>query len=180
MAAIAVIDLVDPRPPVSAPALDEAERRLEALGHPLPPSYRAFLERCDGGRPVRELFRFDDHAGGRDESVVQRFLGVGPIDPPAGNMLDVLGRLGDRMLPGIVPIARDPVGNFVCIDGRERPDGPVVLWDHEEEGEPPDDRNLHLVAANLEEFLGALEADTPLPAPQPGGLRRFLGGRRRP
>ena len=52
------IDIRDNRPPVSDEELAAAEARLATLGHHIPPSYKAFLAEQDGGKPVRNFFRF--------------------------------------------------------------------------------------------------------------------------
>jgi len=149
----------------------------------IPPSYRAFLTERDYGRPVERDFTFRrgeelDHGG------VKQFLGVGPVPRPAMNLIDVAGALAvpGRVPSGVLPIADDPFGNSVCLDGREGRDGPVLFWDHEEEPEEPEDEsNLYFVAPDLASFLDGLTELPPLPA-EPGrpplDWRRLLGRRR--
>ena len=172
-----MIELKEPRPPAAPEALAETERRLAALGHHIPPSYRAFLAEQDGGRPVRDTFSFEL----RDRTTsdrVQVFLGAGTN---AGDTLvDTVELLGD-IPPGVLPIADDPFGNSVCLDGRDGRDGPVLFWDHEEgfdDGEP-DDSNLYEIAPDLQTFLDSL-VERPQPSPAaveqpPQGWRRLFG-----
>jgi cell wall assembly regulator SMI1 len=167
-----VIDLVEPRSPASAEDLEVAEARLADLGHRIPPSYRAFLAEHDGGEPVRAYYRFEQND--RDEEdMVQTFLGVAPVDPPLMNLVDTAGMLGDGVPSGVLPIAPDPLGNYVCIDTRDGGDGPVLFWDHEEEF-----GNLYEIAADLPSFLDGLAEREPPPAapePQRTGWRRVFG-----
>ena len=113
------------------------------------------------------------------QSVVDAFLGVAPVESPGLNLQSTVGILGERMLPGVVPIADDPFGNLVCIDTREADDGPIVFWDHEYEGDPPDAANLYPIAPDLERFLASLRKREPLPPrePEPRGLKRLFGRR---
>jgi SMI1/KNR4 family protein SUKH-1 len=170
-----VIDLIEPRPPASAGDLEAAETRLADLGHRIPPSYRAFLAEHDGGEPVRGHFRFEQDD--RDEEdMVQEFLGVAPVESPRLNLQRAAGILGD-MPSGVLPIALDPLGNFVCLDTRDGRDGPVLFWDHEAGFDPPDESNLYELAPDLRTFLDSLTEQPPAAPPPPprGGLRRLFG-----
>jgi hypothetical protein len=170
-----VIELKEPRPPAPAEALAETEQRLASLGRPLPASYRAFLAEQDGGRPVRNTFTFEQQDR-EQSSRVAAFLGVLPA--PDGDLAGAAGRLGD-IPPGLLPIAGDEFGNYVCIDVRDGGDGPVLFWDHEEgfdDGEP-DFSNLHEIAPNLQAFLDGLSEPEPPPAapePERTGWRRLF------
>jgi hypothetical protein len=174
-----MIDLVDPSPPVPPAELDAAERRLAELGHPIPASYRAFLTEQDGGRPVRDRFSFEqDNQPQRD--AVKAFLGVRPpASPRATNLVRTARILGDRVPYGVLPIAKDHVGNLICLDGRDGRDGPVYFWDHEYEGEPPDEANLYEIAPDLPTFLDMLREKParPTPARRRGRLQRLLSRR---
>jgi hypothetical protein len=76
----------------------------------------------------------------------------------------------------MLPIAEDAFGNLVVLDGRGGRDGPVYFWDHEFEGEPPDESNLWWLAPDLETFLAELIEEPELPAvEQPKGWRRLFG-----
>jgi hypothetical protein len=170
-----VIELTEPVPAASASDLTAADEALARLGHTIPPSYRAFLAVHDGGTPVRDVFHFeqDDQA---QSSLVQRFLGVAPTDALTGNLVGNARLLGERVPAGVLPIADDPFGNLVCIDARGGRDGPVLFWDHEYEGDPPDEANLYALAPDLQTFLDGLTERPPPPEPAPrSGLRRWFG-----
>jgi len=181
-----VIRFGEERPPVSAEELAAAEERLAAMGLRIPPSYRAFLTERDGGwHPVECAFSFRRGDDPDQGSYVHGFLGVAPVTRPEMNLLDVAVALVPERLPtGILAIADDPMGNHVCLDGREGRDGPVLFWDHEEEPEEPEDpSNLYFVAPDLASFLDALTELPPLPAEpaswrSPFDWRRLLRTRR--
>ena len=168
-------DFRDERPPVPTDQLGEAERRLAELGQCIPPSYRALLAEQDGGRPVRACFRFQQEDREQVDSV-KWFLGVAPaLD---GDLVETAESLWERVPAGVLPIAPDPVGNYICLDGRDGRDGPVYLWDHEYEGEEPDGANLYEIAPDMQRFLDGL-VEKPARAPTVGRRRRFrLLGRR--
>jgi cell wall assembly regulator SMI1 len=167
-----VIDLLEPRPPVSADELTTAERRLEELGHRIPPSYKAFLADHDGGEPVRNRFTYEGE-GEVEDGIVQVFIGVAPS--PDGDLVTKAKVMLDRLPRGVIVIADDPGGNHVCLDGRDGSDGPVLFWDHEYEGDPPDEANLYVIAPDLRTFLDELKESPPPPEPKPKGIRRLLG-----
>ena len=170
-----MIELREPVPPALPEDLAEAERRLAELGHELPPSYREFLLEHDGGEPVRERFSFDDD-GAASGSLIGEFLSARPAASPRLDLVKAAGLLNERIPRGVVPIAIDQGGNFVCVDTRGGADGPVLLWDHEREAEPADESNLTWLAPDLAAFLDGLEEPPPPPEPERRGWRKLLGG----
>lgn len=170
-----MIDLVEPRPPVSADELAAAQQRLAGLGHRIPPSYEAFLAEHDGGEPVRSYFSYEGE-GGVENGLVQVFIGVAPS--PDGDLVSKAKVMADRLPPGVIVIADDPFGNHICLDGRDGRDGPVLFWDHEYEGDPPDEANLYEIAPDLQTFLDGLieQPNPPRVEAKPRGLRRLFGG----
>jgi SMI1-KNR4 cell-wall len=172
-----MMEFSDKPPRVSAQALAAAEAKLAELGQHIPPSYKAFLAEQDGGRPVRDIFAFEQD-NRPQESDVKRFLGLAPVLAPGRNLVDTAQALWTRVPEGVLPIARDSFGNLVCLDGRNGRDGPVLFWDHELEGDPPDESNLYFIAPDLQTFLDGLYESEPLPPlTKPKGLRRLFGRR---
>jgi cell wall assembly regulator SMI1 len=151
------------------------ERALAERGWSLPPSYKAFLTRQDGGRPMEDwVFRYRKGDRERRGSITY-FLGVRPSDD--GDLLSEVDTIGDYLPKGVLPIAGDSFGNAIVIDARDGRDGPVSFWDHEQIPEQPDDSNLYEIAPSLEAFLDGLEEAEPLPEPEPrpSGWRRIFG-----
>jgi hypothetical protein len=170
-----VIELREPSPPASSEDLAAADARLAELGHRIPPSYRAFLADHDGGMPVRDTFHLERN-GQADDDFVQQFLGVRPVPSPGVDLVKATELLAEGLLPGLLPIARDPVGNYIVIDTREDRDGPVLLWDHEEIPAEPSEENVYELSPDLEAFLdGLTEFTPPEPNPKKGGWRRMFG-----
>jgi cell wall assembly regulator SMI1 len=153
-----MMEFKDERPPVSAETLETAERQLAKFGHTIPPSYRKFLAEQDGGKPVRRSFSFQ-HDGVEQRDRVRLFFGIAPS--PNGDLVSEVRMLGNRVPPGVLPIGGDSFGNLVCLDGRNGRDGPVLFWDHEYEGDPPDEANLYEIAPDLQTFLDSLTEPTP-------------------
>jgi SMI1 / KNR4 family (SUKH-1) len=170
-----VMEFTDKPPPVSEQELAAAEAKLAELGQHIPPSYKAFLAEQDGGKPVRSVFDFEQDNRPQSD-YVKRFLGLAPVPPPGENLLDTAESLWTRVPEGVLPIARDPFGNLICLDGRDGGDGPVLFWDHEYEGDPPDEANLYVIAPDLHTFLDGLREPEPRPpASKPKGLKRLFG-----
>jgi SMI1 / KNR4 family (SUKH-1) len=150
------IEIRDQRPPVSAERLTEAEARLAAIGTRIPPSYKAFLARQDGGKPVRNRFSFRQRD--RDqEDFVRLFYGVG--ESPNGDLVSSAQTARDNLPADVLPIATDNFGNLILLDGRDGRDGAVLFWDHEFQSDPPSEDDLVRVAPDLATFLAELRED---------------------
>jgi cell wall assembly regulator SMI1 len=148
------LDFEEEQPPVPSDALAAAESALAELGHRIPPSYREFLAAHDGGPPVQDTFEFDDVDGRHQRDRVHYFLGI--ADSPDGDLVEAAGALRGRVLPGMLPIAGDEYGNYLLLDAREDGDGGVWFWDHEREGDKPEETPLAPVAPDFETFLDGL------------------------
>jgi hypothetical protein len=128
--------------------------RLEdSLRITLPPSYRKFLMEHNGGRPVPADFKFKGRTQG---STVDRFLGV--HDKPYNNLLRYVETYRGRVPPNLLPIARDPGDNLVCISVGGPDAGGVYFWDHDWESDEgtPDYSNVILITDSFDEFIEGL------------------------
>ena len=161
---------------MSSDALAEAEARLAEIGTRIPPGYKAFLAEQDGGKPVRNVFSFQQHDR-EQEDFVRLFYGI--AESPNGDLVSRADTARDSLPADVLPIATDNFGNLVVLDGRDGRDGPVLFWDHEFQSDPPSEDDLFWVAPDLETFLAALEEDTDdLRPEEPKGWRRIFSRRR--
>jgi len=170
------LDFKDHQPPVSPEELAAAEAALAELGHRMPSSYREFLAAHDGGPPVQDMFDYTERDGGGEQDRIHFFLGV--AESPDGDLVETAQALHGRVIPGLLPVAGDPFGNFLLLDTRDGHDGPIWLWDHELEPDEPDESNLSFVAADLATLLENLRpapAPATEPKPERTGWRRLLG-----
>jgi tetratricopeptide (TPR) repeat protein len=136
----------------SAPPASEASiRRLEQrIGQPLPAAYHEFLRQRDGGPLERNDRAVDEIYGLRDD--VPDFASIWPA-------LE-LYRDQKRVPAWLLPVARDCFGNLFALSLREQDRGAVWFWDHgneSDEGEPPAEDNITLVAPHWRAFLDCLE-----------------------
>jgi len=127
------ITVTDSGPPLTAADLVVCAARI---GRPIPPAYRRFLRRHNGGHPDPADFCF---AGSADDGgSVAAFLGVNAVAS-----LDLAGyqhTYRDRIPPTMFPIARDPGGNLILLVSGGPDTGAVYFGDHEAEaaaGAPP-------------------------------------------
>jgi hypothetical protein len=170
------LDFKDHQPPVSPEELAAADAALQELGHRIPASYREFLGSHDGGPPVQDMFDYTERDGDREQDRIHYFLGV--AESPDGDLVETAEALHGRIIPGLLPIAGDPFGNYLLLDSRDEADGPIWLWDHEFEPDEPDESNLSFVAPDLATLLEGL---TPAPPPPPTtetparGIKRLFG-----
>lgn len=140
------------------PITEDDLRRLEGeTGVALPPAYRAFLLRQNGGSPVPARF---DSRDGKLTSCVTRFA---PVEDEGEYNLqrEIEGITGYRLISStMIPIAIDPVENRVVLAVGGRDLGRVYYWAWDEEPDPPtcSRRYMRLVADSFDEFLALLHA----------------------
>ena len=137
------------------PSLAVVERFERDRGLTLPALYRQFLLATNGGVPSSQTFPITGMALNPTGSV-QVFFGIGVREPT--NELAYGYDLYTGGIPrGIVPIAADGSGNYVCLDlrrGAER----VAFWDKRRfwgTGEWRES-DFHHVANSFKEFLASL------------------------
>jgi SMI1-KNR4 cell-wall len=136
--------------------IKNAERQM---GRSIPLAYRNFLLEHNGGHPDQSDFRMAGVRKGTTQiGTVKSFLGIN-LPEETLNLDYVLETFRDRVPTNLFPIARDPGGNLILIAENGFDAGKVYFWDHEresDEGEPPTDRNLYLIANSFDEFLDKL------------------------
>jgi hypothetical protein len=136
--------------------MTDAEARLvaleQALGHPLPAEYRAFLLTHveEPERPLQVISTNPDHWDVRSLFEVGRGSKLVQVD-------EVHRLVGDVLPGGLVPVGEDRGGNLYLLDARPHAGrGAVYWWDHEQElGE---DR-IEKVADSFGSFRELLIAD---------------------
>ena len=93
----------------------------------LPKTYRDFLLRNNGGRPVPAAFPikgFSENPFG----VIDAFFGLG-VAVQTEDLDNIMAELIDSIPIGVLPIACTESDDFICIDLREVVDGAIVYWD---------------------------------------------------
>jgi len=138
---------------------NKINRTEKHLGRPIPPAYRTFLLKHNGGHPDPSDFRMAGvHRGTTQIGTVRWFLGIN-VPEETFNLEYVLEIFHDRVPTNLFPFALDPGGNLICIGAGGDEAGKVYFWDHEREaaeGEPPTDQNLYLIADSFDDFLNKL------------------------
>ncbi|QIF02084.1 SMI1/KNR4 family protein [Roseimicrobium sp. ORNL1] len=136
------------------------------LEHPLPPRYRAFLLRTNGGHPHRHRASHGHleafyaialvSAHGQKYPPSERRLGMS-LEEQVKSMLDDLP-------PSVIPIAFAGNGDRVCLSLE---DDRIFLWQHDApyEDYPPALAELVPMADHVDALLDQLEGDTP-PEPE--------------
>jgi hypothetical protein len=148
--------------------LDNLER---ILNEDLPLAYKRFLLKSNGGTPDPPYFR---------TSVLAEFFSVNATDETY-DLVENYRFLRETLPEELVPIARDGLGDVVCLAVKGENRGKVYFWDHEggtprvdirakypeigwkpyEDGEPrppvkddwPGHPDLTLIADSFDEFL---------------------------
>ncbi len=144
----------DPNPygPLSEESLRKLERKIGVM---LPPDYREFLRRYNGGRPEPDGFWIEK---GSYSSGVHQFYGL--HDGPAWLSIDTYAGPERYGVPeGLLPIGDDGIGNFICIGLVGEGRGAIYFIDHEIHpyAEPDSFEGVTEVAGSFSEFLSRLQ-----------------------
>jgi cell wall assembly regulator SMI1 len=129
------------------------------LGQSLPAEYRRSLLSHNGGRPEPHFFHIRGKNGNTDsDGWLSLFLGVN-TGAYHSDLERTMHTFRERMPTNLIPIARDPGGNLICLSTTGTDAGAVYFWNHEEEaseGEPPTYDNVYFIANGFDEFLNSL------------------------
>jgi hypothetical protein len=118
----------------------------KAFGIRFPDDYRAFVKSHRGGSPSPQEIRI---SGRRGPGVFSNATQLVPDDDDY--ILENHDWSKDRLAPGVLPIASDPAGNYICFDfrGTGRPHARVVGARRQCTEEIPPDRKIFHRAAGL-------------------------------
>ncbi|NMO15770.1 SMI1/KNR4 family protein [Pyxidicoccus fallax] len=138
-------------PPLTDETLRSFERKYALV---LPRTYREFLLATNGGRPERDLLKFEGPAGA---SPCRIHLFFGLNDPIESCRLDWnLEVFRERLSPHLLPIATTEGADLICLAVTGEQAGMLFYWDgYAREGE----RGLYFLAGDFPSLLSALHAD---------------------
>ncbi|MBX9592500.1 MAG: SMI1/KNR4 family protein [Hyphomonadaceae bacterium] len=145
-------EITDGSAPTTLAAIERFERDR---GLTLPDLYRQFLLATNGGVPSNQTFSIGGMALNPTGSV-QVFFGIG-VRWPTTELAYAYDLYAGGLPEGVVPIAGDGSGNYVCLDLRQGADR-VAFWDKRHfwgTGEWRES-DLYHVANSFEEFIAAL------------------------
>jgi cell wall assembly regulator SMI1 len=145
-------EMIVPRVATSADAINAFE---SSHGIRLPADYRKFLLATNGGRPKLANFPVDGfpHAETWDIAFFMSIGGGIPTQELAYALELYAGGLPD----GVLPIAGDDGGNYICLDMRDGGEK-VVFWEKSHFWSTGEwrEQDLHRIAASLREFFASL------------------------
>jgi SMI1-KNR4 cell-wall len=118
------------------------------LGYALPPNYRNFLKKFNGGRPEPDSVSFTNI-----ETVVQCFFGFGLAIESSNILWNAELTYSDDEGLEIVPIGCDPFGDIFCLVVSDAEDKGVIFLEIGGENYV-----VHEVAESFEKFLGLIGA----------------------
>lgn len=110
------------------PATEEQIRGVEReLKISFPLDFRECLAACQGGTPRKNAFLIADPRIGSFVSGIGAMLNLKDRDADA--ILSAIRGLGAQLPKGLIPFADDGGGDLVCLDYRDRPEEPsIVYW----------------------------------------------------
>jgi hypothetical protein len=133
-------------PPIQGGIIEAFE---EAIEHPLPSSYRRFLEDHNGGKIHPDFVYVPDC---ESDVIVDCLLGFGQKH---GDIMHWFGELDD-LRGRFIAIGFDPGGNAFLLDYRS---GAIYYWDSARHFEcSTDEENAYWIADSFENFIGLLKS----------------------
>jgi len=120
----------------------------------LPEAYRSFLLKNNGGEPIPARFPITDMPY-NPKGEIEVFFGLG-AEIESEDLNWVLENLTVQQPTGVVPIARNPMGNYLCLD-TSKPGGPIIYWDQKECWGDGNKIVFYPVVNSFEELLAVLE-----------------------
>lgn len=135
---------------------DQVEQFELAHGFSLPQDYRKFLLATNGGVPREVVFPLKDYPYDTHWQL-KVFLSLGG-QWPTESLSYPLDLYRGALLLGVLPIASDDLGNYVCLDLRDG-SSRVVFWDHRHYWSTGEwrENELYQVANSFAQFLAVLD-----------------------
>lgn len=144
--------ILEGRDPVSIDVLEKIEGKL---GVTFPNSFKEIILYKDSAVFKKSLFKFKEFISG-DEwrgclgSILSFAPGLGEL-----GILWHTQKFKEQIGDGLIPVAEDPGGDFVCFDyrkGKDNPNPPIIYWSHES----PENEDISYVADNFDDFINML------------------------
>ncbi len=137
-------------------AENEIDQAATRLGIKLPADYRSFLLNQNGGKPSPNEFQMQISSP-NNKGILTRLFGICKDD--RYDLESVAKRYQGRVPKYLLAIGQDPGGNLICLAVSGVNANKIFFWEHEEEaeeGEPPTEKNLTLIANNFASFVAQL------------------------
>lgn len=153
------MNVINSYPPATAELLARCESQI---GRRIPDTYRLFLQRHNGGRPMPHVFEHRSEHGRLLGASVRFFFGVHDRGGETHDSLAYCAEMylkRDRVPHDLFPIAADGGSNLILLGTEGERKEQVFFWDHNweaEDGEPPTYRNVHPLADSFDAFLAML------------------------
>lgn len=116
-----------PNSKISKEQLADFEKQINAN---LPEDYKQFLLLNNGGQPDKTEFTAKKYGN----SILQRFFGFDTLYS-TDNFDYILNTFKGRVPNDFLPIGRDLLGNLILIGIKQKYEGKIYFWWHENEGE---------------------------------------------
>jgi cell wall assembly regulator SMI1 len=123
------------------------EKEVEDIGNKLdvkfPLDFKNIVLENNGASPEKMSFDTQD----TKERVAEYLLSFSSNDKD--NILDVFNALEDRLPKKLIPVMRDPFGNYICFDFSKENTQDLYFWNHEND-------TLEYISKTFTQFLDKL------------------------
>ena len=117
------------------------------LGKRLPKDYQLFLEKTNGGAPLKKYFLFKD--SNNDGTIVNALFGI--THNSDLSLMRHYREYKNIVAAGMLPIGNDQGGNIILLINDGSNCGSIYFLDHE--------KPVFLIADSFEEFINGLKSE---------------------
>lgn len=144
--------IIKPNSKINEELLVDFEKQINAN---LPKDYRHFLLLNNGGQPDKYEFTVKKYGG----SIFQRFFGFNtPFE--TDDFYYIVNTFKGRVPDDFLPIGRDMLGNLILIGIRQKYEGKIYFWWHENEGEKKAWlKNIFSISKSFTDFFDNLKEE---------------------
>ncbi|OHE10072.1 MAG: hypothetical protein A2513_08215 [Sulfurimonas sp. RIFOXYD12_FULL_33_39] len=119
---------------------EEIENKLDVN---FPSSFKKVVIENNGASPEKMLFDTKN----TKERVAEYLLSFSKKDKD--NILDVYSYIKNRFNNKLIPIMKDPFGNYICFDFSKKDEQELYFWNHEND-------SIEYIAKTFSQFLDSL------------------------
>ncbi len=115
----------------------------QELGVEFPSDFKDTVLEYNGASPQNMIYDTKNTKG----RVAEYLLSFSSNDKD--NIIDTYNMIKERLEKGLIPVIRDPFGNFICFNFSKEANGELVFWNHE-------NNDVEYISKTFLEFVGKL------------------------
>jgi len=129
-----------PKTKINEEMIKKVEEKFNIL---FPEDFKEVILKYNGASPIKMAYDTEK----TKERVAEYLLSFSPND--LDNIYEAYDSIKERGFKELIPIMRDPFGNFICYDFTNKSNPKIMFWNHE-------NNDVEYIANSFKEFLGKL------------------------